>query len=56
MRVAVQAFCLLLSFTGLAIKTSLLIVFVSLFATLHLKQVGRQTHPEIAAEKKRVAV
>jgi hypothetical protein len=25
-----------------------LIVFVSLLATLHSKQVGRQTHPEIA--------
>jgi len=37
-----------LSFAGVAIQTSLLIVFVSLLATLHTKQVGRQTHPEIA--------
>jgi hypothetical protein len=36
-----------LSFTGLAIKTSLLIVFVSLLAIFQLKQVGRQTHLEI---------
>jgi hypothetical protein len=37
-----------LSFTGLAIKTSLLIICVSLLAILHSKQVGGQTHPETA--------
>jgi hypothetical protein len=37
-----------LSFTGLAIKTSLLLVFVSLLATLHIEQAGHQTHAEIS--------
>jgi len=37
-----------LSFAGLAIETSLFIVYVSLLAILHSKQVSRQTHPEFA--------
>jgi len=41
-----------LSFAGLAIKPSLLIVCVSLLAIFHSKQVGRQTHPKLPAEKK----
>jgi hypothetical protein len=41
-----------LSFIGIAIKHSFFTFYLVLLVVVHSKQAGRQTHPEIPAEKK----